>query len=340
MGNGKSTDERLADLEQTVAYLSRLVLKARYYAESDPEVALGQARKSAEAICYRLFQAEIGNPGKMMLEDLMTKLQARQVIPPHVVIPLRTIQLYGNYGSHAQDGHVAVSAEWVAPCLSALAQVTQWYFTDYLGIALPSELDRRGGDAPPPTGQMGQGTAPGAVASPAPVAPDTPREPRPAPPSAEARAPEPPPTAPSPPPARAAINRQAATPQDIHGWPADAVQALQRKVAEHLGLPVVFRVPLGDGHGGEGPQMVVIPPGSYLMGAADRDLPASEYEKPQHRVILSRPFAIGRYALTFDEYDLFCREAARSKPNDKGWGAGAARSSTFPGRMRWPIVLG
>ena len=127
MVNEKSTDERLADLEQTVAYLSRLVLKARRYAESDPEVALGQARKSAEAICYRLFQAEIGPPGKMMLEDLMTKLQAKQVLPPHVVVPLRTIQLYGNFGAHAQDEHVEVSVEWVAPCLSALAQVTNWY---------------------------------------------------------------------------------------------------------------------------------------------------------------------------------------------------------------------
>jgi formylglycine-generating enzyme required for sulfatase activity len=142
MGNGKSTDERLAELEQTVAYLSRLVLKAREYAEKDPEVALGQARKSAEAICYRLFQVEIGHPGKMMLEDLITKLQAQRIIPPHVVIPLRTIQLYGNFGAHAQERHEEVSVEWVAPCLSALAQVTNWYFRDYLGIALPTELER------------------------------------------------------------------------------------------------------------------------------------------------------------------------------------------------------
>ena len=168
MGNGKSTDERLADLEQTVAYLSRLVLKARQYAESDPDVALGQARKSAEAICYRLFQNEIGSPGKMMLEELMTKLQARQVIPPQVLIPLRTIQMYGNFGVHAQDGHGEVSIEWVAPCLSALAQVTHWYFRDYLGIALPKELERAEGDVVPAPRNGGRETAPrvGSAASP------------------------------------------------------------------------------------------------------------------------------------------------------------------------------
>jgi hypothetical protein len=147
-------------LEQTVAYLSRLVLKARQYAESDPDVALGQARKSAEAICYRLFQNEIGSPGKMMLEELMTKLQARQVIPPQVLIPLRTIQMYGNFGVHAQDGHGEVSVEWVAPCLSALAQVTHWYFRDYLGIALPKELERAEGDIVSAPRNGGRETAP------------------------------------------------------------------------------------------------------------------------------------------------------------------------------------
>jgi hypothetical protein len=183
MGNGRSTDERLADLEQTVAYLSRLVLKARQYAETDPEVALGQARKSAEAICYRLFQDEIGPPGKMMLEELMTKLQARQVIPLQVLIPLRTIQMYGNFGVHAQDGHGEVSVEWVAPCLSALAQVTNWYFRDYLGIALPTALERHEDDSRPVTRHGGWAKEPrGETAGDRPWN-GQPAEPAPAPPT-------------------------------------------------------------------------------------------------------------------------------------------------------------
>ncbi|WP_295434125.1 Hsp70 family protein [uncultured Thiodictyon sp.] len=117
------------------------------------------------------------------------------------------------------------------------------------------------------------------------------------------------------------VDRQAVlTPQDIHGWPAERVQTLQRSVAEVLGLPVVFRVPLKCG--GQGPEMVVIPPGAYLMGAADNDNDAYGDEKPQHRVRIARPFAIGHFAVTFDEYDLFCVETARSKPRDQGWGRG------------------
>ncbi len=68
--------------------------------------------------------------------------------------------------------------------------------------------------------------------------------------------------------------------------------------------------------------MVLIPPGSFLMGASESDSQASNDEKPQHRVSIARPFAIGRYAVTFDEYDRFCAATRREKPGDEGWGRG------------------
>ena len=120
---------------------------------------------------------------------------------------------------------------------------------------------------------------------------------------------------------RAEAARQAVlTRQDIHGWAAERVQVLQRSVAEVLGISTVFRARLKDGS--EGPEMVVIPPGSFLMGAPDSDDQADDYEKPQHRVTISRPFAIGRYAVTFDEYDRFCDATRREKPSDVCWGRG------------------
>ena len=33
-------------------------------------------------------------------------------------------------------------------------------------------------------------------------------------------------------------------------------------------------------------------------------------------------FAIGRYAVTFAEYDHFCEETNHEKPADEGWGRG------------------
>jgi len=125
---------------------------------------------------------------------------------------------------------------------------------------------------------------------------------------------------------RVQADRWATTvPPNIYGWSTERVQGLQRSVAESLGLGPVFRDPLKDGS--EGPEMVLIPPGSFLMGASESDNQASDRERPQHRVSIARPFAIGRCAVTFDEYDRFCAATSRAKPSDKGWG-----------RSRHPVI--
>lgn len=113
---------------------------------------------------------------------------------------------------------------------------------------------------------------------------------------------------------------------DIHGWNAGQVQARQRATAEKLGLPVFFRHRLKTG--GQGPVMAVIPSGSFLMGSeagfwlfgGERGRQANE--GPQHRVSFAAPFAIGRFAVSFAEYDLFCEATGRGKPGDEGWGRG------------------
>ncbi len=66
------------------------------------------------------------------------------------------------------------------------------------------------------------------------------------------------------------------------------------------------------------PAMVYINPGSFIMGTN------SEYsdEKPVHKVTIKKGFYIGKYEVTFREYDKFCKDMGRKKPNDEGWGRG------------------
>ena len=71
------------------------------------------------------------------------------------------------------------------------------------------------------------------------------------------------------------------------------------------------------------PEMVVLPPGEFLMGSPNSDKEAGDNEKPQHRISIGYGFAIGRYPVTFDEYDHFCRATRRGKPADQGWGTGS-----------------
>jgi formylglycine-generating enzyme required for sulfatase activity len=80
------------------------------------------------------------------------------------------------------------------------------------------------------------------------------------------------------------------------------------------------------------PEMVVIPPGEFMMGSSEAErqwgveqgVPWGlvEWEKLQHLVRIAYLLAVGRYPVTFDEYDHFARTTGRAQPNDQGWGRG------------------
>jgi formylglycine-generating enzyme required for sulfatase activity len=68
------------------------------------------------------------------------------------------------------------------------------------------------------------------------------------------------------------------------------------------------------------PEMVVLPAGTFLMGSPETDKDASPWEKPQHRVTIGARFSVGRYPVTFEEYDRFVDETGSKRPDDRGWG--------------------
>jgi formylglycine-generating enzyme required for sulfatase activity len=76
------------------------------------------------------------------------------------------------------------------------------------------------------------------------------------------------------------------------------------------------------------PEMVVVPSGSFLMGS-----PAGvgdDDERPQRTVTFARPFAVGRFEVTFAEWDACVAEdgcpradtPTEGPGHDEGWGRG------------------
>ena len=53
------------------------------------------------------------------------------------------------------------------------------------------------------------------------------------------------------------------------------------------------------------PDMVVVPAGSFVMGSPDGA--GDDTEHPQHPVTIARPFAVSKFELTFDEWDICAR---------------------------------
>jgi formylglycine-generating enzyme required for sulfatase activity len=72
------------------------------------------------------------------------------------------------------------------------------------------------------------------------------------------------------------------------------------------------------------PQMIVVPAGSFLMGSPANEQGRNTNEGPQHRVTIEPQFAVGQFALTFDEWDACVADGGCNgyKPSDQGWGRG------------------
>ena len=73
--------------------------------------------------------------------------------------------------------------------------------------------------------------------------------------------------------------------------------------------------------GADCPEMVVVPAGRFLMGSPKGQ--GYDNERPQHEVTIAKPFAVAKFALTFDEWDACAaRGGCRPDVSDSGWGRG------------------
>ena len=76
------------------------------------------------------------------------------------------------------------------------------------------------------------------------------------------------------------------------------------------------------------PEMVDIPAGSFMMGNINNFVPkdprlvkATESEQPVHKVEI-KAFKLGKYEITFAQYDAFAEATGKAKPEDEGHGRG------------------
>jgi formylglycine-generating enzyme required for sulfatase activity len=74
----------------------------------------------------------------------------------------------------------------------------------------------------------------------------------------------------------------------------------------------------------ECPEMVVVPPGSFVMGSPETEPGRDPEEGPQRTVTFDASFAIGRYEVTYDDWDACLRGKGCDGylPDDQGWGFG------------------
>ena len=75
----------------------------------------------------------------------------------------------------------------------------------------------------------------------------------------------------------------------------------------------------------ECPEMVVVPPGSFRMGAPPHEKGRRYDEGPLHQVTIVKPFAVGVHEVTFSQWDACARAGGcnRYSPSSNDWGRGS-----------------
>jgi formylglycine-generating enzyme required for sulfatase activity len=71
------------------------------------------------------------------------------------------------------------------------------------------------------------------------------------------------------------------------------------------------------------PEMVEVPAGEFLMGSPESERGRGSNEGPQHKVTIRQPFAVGKFEVTFAQWDACVAEGGcKHNPGDEGWGRG------------------
>jgi formylglycine-generating enzyme required for sulfatase activity len=73
----------------------------------------------------------------------------------------------------------------------------------------------------------------------------------------------------------------------------------------------------------ECPEMVVVKAGEFMMGSPLSEADRSNDEGPQRKVTIAKPFAVGKFEVTFAEWDAcIAAGGCKNRPLDRGWGRG------------------
>ena len=70
------------------------------------------------------------------------------------------------------------------------------------------------------------------------------------------------------------------------------------------------------------PEMVVVPAGSFMMGSLPEEADRTYAEGPRRRVTIAQPLAVGKFEVTFSEWDTCVTERGCSYRPKDGWGSG------------------
>lgn len=125
------TNEKI-EVSEILSQLLESKREAESLMSEFPDRALNAARVAAEKVCiyFLLYKDLLDRDGK--IPDGLEKLRGRvkHHAPAAVDQHIRTLQTYGNRGSHFQLNNEPTSTTMVSICLLALSELVDWFLSD------------------------------------------------------------------------------------------------------------------------------------------------------------------------------------------------------------------
>ena len=75
-----------------------------------------------------------------------------------------------------------------------------------------------------------------------------------------------------------------------------------------------------------GPELVALPAGSFILG--DSLGRGNDNERPPRLIHIQQPFALGRYEVTFADWQLYADATGKPMPDNEGWSIAGGRRVT------------
>ena len=129
------------DLKAEINELNNAINKSQI-SNSRKRGVYTSAGAACEAMLKFIYQKDTNHQkpvNKLMLDELLIKVNDLLPLPPQVMINFRTIQAWRNYGTHDKDDMRNADSNSFIMVDMALSNIVNWFFTSYLKIDTPSE---------------------------------------------------------------------------------------------------------------------------------------------------------------------------------------------------------
>jgi hypothetical protein len=133
----QNANEHLCKITGEINQIEAILKKAYFHIDqNDYEACLWMLRNTLEAVCKNIFVNEISSETNgIELRQIIKKLEEGDKVPRNILPHIRTVQTFGNFGSHTKGLSAdELNEKMIQPPISSMEIIYRWFVNDYHGF--------------------------------------------------------------------------------------------------------------------------------------------------------------------------------------------------------------